>query len=97
MTEPVVVATQTVMSGLVVRWYRNIADAETHAELISASRDGVLISGDVYLHDLPDEWIADAKRAHEALKADRREEARGLATHRHTKVFGGDLEKISHG
>lgn len=64
---PVVAVTSSPGVGTVVRWYR--ADSLVHP-LLTASRQGVQIHGDVYLHDLPDEWVTAAKDAHLRLLRD---------------------------
>lgn len=95
MSAPVVTATHTIMDGLVLRWYASLAAAEYGGrECLSASRNGVMIHGNVYLHDLPDEWVEAARRAHELLRAGKDAEARKLATHE-AKGFTGDLVAIS--
>lgn len=86
---PVVTATPTIMSGLVVRWHAVVnGDA-----LLSASRSCVMIHGDVDLARI-EPWLDDARRAHEALKAGRRDEAAALATHTYDRPFGRDLIPI---
>ncbi|WP_395109806.1 hypothetical protein [Actinomadura sp. SCN-SB] len=79
MPEPVVTVTHTIMDGPVVRWYRDLTAAELNSCLLSASRTGVMIHGEVYLHDLPAEWITAAELAHKSLKAGA--DVSGLATH----------------
>jgi hypothetical protein len=86
---PVVTATPTIMSGLIVRW-RAVVNGEA---LLSASRSCVMIHGDVDLARI-EPWLDDARRAHEALRADRRDEARALATHEHARFFSGELVPI---
>jgi len=63
----VVVKTQTVMDGAVVRWYRNYENANnSRACLISASRNGVMAAGYI----TPDLFEA-AWRIHLRLQATR--------------------------
>jgi hypothetical protein len=92
----VVVATPTVMGGLVLRWYRTVDAAERSTrELVSASGNGVLLSGDAYLHDIPAAWIADAQRAHEMISRGQRDRAQEeFATHKHARVFSGELSEV---
>lgn len=86
---PVVTATPTIMSGLVIRW-RAVVNGDA---LLSASRACVMIHGDVDLARI-EPWLDDARRAHEALKADRRDEARALATHEHARFLSDELVPI---
>lgn len=79
--QPVVIATPTVMDGLVLRWFRDEDAAAYGSEVLSASRNGVMIHGDQYLHDLPEQWVSDAKHATEAIRAGHEAEARALVTH----------------
>ena len=79
----VVVATPTILSGLVVRW-RAVVNG---GALLSASRARVMIHGDVDLARI-EPWLDDARRAHEALRAGRDGEARALATHRYARLLG---------
>ena len=76
--QAVVIVTPTIMDGTVVRWYRD-ADAVAYgAELLSASRNGVMVLS--HLHQIPPAWIDAASRAYQELKAGR--SVAGLATHR---------------
>jgi hypothetical protein len=84
MGTPVIVATETPANGLVVRWRRGTEDFA----LLSASRYGVEIHGPAHVDDDLKQWITDAERAHEDLKAGRRAEARALATHESDPKFG---------
>lgn len=88
---PVVTVTPTIMSGTVVRWYRNVRAAEDGREVLSASRDGVMVTGG---HLLPAEWLTAATSAYEAMSRGQRDMSH-LATHRRTKILGGDLEPIT--
>jgi hypothetical protein len=88
-TDPIITATHTIMSGIVIRWQA----AERGDALLSASRACVMIHGDVDLARI-EPWLDDARRAHQALKAGRDDEARALATHEHTRLLGGDLVPI---
>ena len=87
---PIVTATPTIQSGLVLRW-RVVANGDP---FLSASRDCVMIHGDVKLATI-EPWLDDARRAHELLRADRRAEARAMATHEHTGPFRDDLVPIN--
>lgn len=89
----VITVTATVMSGTVVRWFRELRDAEHNRPVLSASRDGVLIADGVYLHTLPAEWLAAAAAAYEQLRRDRGADMSGLATHRRAAMFG-QLEPV---
>lgn len=82
----IVTVTPTIQDGTVVRWYLNESAAELRREVVSASRNGVLVNG--YLHEIPAEVMADAQAAYEALRHDRRAEVAHLATHRHRGLFG---------
>lgn len=64
---PVVLSFPTIMDGLVLRWYRDVAHAAYRAERVSASRNGVRATG--YLHDIPANVLADAEAVHQALAA----------------------------
>jgi hypothetical protein len=64
--DPVVTVTPTIQSGTVVRWYRSTGDNER--PVLSASREGVMIHGDVFWHAIPREWLNDAKDAHAMLR-----------------------------
>src|SRR2546429_8075717 len=89
---PVVTATTTIMSGLVIRW-RAVARGDA---LLSASRACVMIHGDVDLARI-EPWLDDARKAREALKAGRDGEARALATHEHAGFLSDDLVPIERG
>ena len=93
----VVVATQTIMDGLVLRWYRNLPSAEFgHSyAVVSASRNGVLVTGSVYLHEIPAGWISGAERARELMRDGQVDGAREFATHEHARAFGGELREVS--
>jgi len=91
---PVVVATPTVMDGLVLRWYRAADDWERSTETISASRNGVSIHC-AYLHQVPDRWLEAAQEAHRLMDAGRYAQARRLATHEPTPLFGGELRPVA--
>ena len=94
----VVVITPTFMDGPVVRWYRSEAAARHGGEIMSASRNGVLVSG--YLHEVPADAIADAQQAYRSLArriygADTPGDVAVLATHRGS-VLAGTLTPIEH-
>lgn len=89
----IVIATQTIMDGLVVRWYPSERAAENGSESMSVSREGIRVY--THLHEVPDDAMASAKWAHEQLAAGRvREEVRALATHRHRYLVGREIEPI---
>lgn len=79
---PVVIVTPTIGSGTVARWYASPDAADYGAEIVSASRDGVIGGRGQYL--TPDVFAA-AWAAHLSLKAGRRVDQ--LATHRRPGVF----------
>jgi len=88
---PVVTATPTIMSGLVIRW-RAVVNGDA---LLSTSRACVMIHGDVELVRI-EPWLNDARRAHQALKAGRDDEARALATHEYAglRLLGDELVPV---
>lgn len=85
----VVIANPTIMDGLVVRWYLTIDAAQQGADVISASRNRVYANGEI----TPELFHA-AWDAHLALKQDRPNAARGLATHKKS-FLGGMISPIS--
>ncbi|WP_433233817.1 hypothetical protein [Actinomadura nitritigenes] len=89
----VVTVTGNARTGTVVRWYRDLLAATHNRPTLSASRDGVMIHGQVYLHTIPAEWITDATLAYEALKAGAGDVS-GYATHRRADAVG-PLEPIT--
>ncbi|MFB4312934.1 hypothetical protein [Actinomadura sp. 21ATH] len=93
---PVITVTSTIMDGTVVRWFRNLGEAELQQPVLAASRHGVSVHAP-YLTDIADTWVADARRAHEELRRDRRANMTGWATHQQREVTGfrsGPLEPI---
>lgn len=80
------------MSGTVVRWYRNLAAANQHQPVLSASRDGVMIHGDVWYRDI-EALLGYADDAVVKLIANPRADLRHLATHR-SKGLMGPLEEV---
>lgn len=94
MAEPmVVIATPTIMDGLVVRWHRSESAAENGSELMSASRNGIQVH--CYLHQVPEDVLATARWAHEQLAAGRAyEEVQALATHRYKYLLGHEIEPM---
>lgn len=89
---PVVTVTQTIMDGTVVRWYESEATFEYGREMVSASRNGVMVPR--YLNAVPDDVLAAARDAWRALSKGR--DVGHLATHRITfasrelRPAGGD-------
>lgn len=77
---PVITVTPTIMDGTVVRWYTGALAAEQSRPLLSASRQGVMIHGDVLIADLPASWIEAAQDAHGRIAAGYA--VSHLATHR---------------
>jgi hypothetical protein len=63
----VVVSRTTIMDGTVVSWFATLGAAEQGREVLSASRNGVMIHGDTYLHTIPGSWLDQAEEAHAAL------------------------------
>jgi hypothetical protein len=88
--QPVVTVTATIMDGTVARWYRH---PDATRPVLSASRNGVMIHGDVFIHDLPTAWCEAAQDAHTRLRADRRADLSDLATHRR-RGMSGPLEPV---
>jgi hypothetical protein len=83
-------------SGTVVRWYRTMSYAQLDRPVLSASRVGVMIHGNVYLHEIPREWLHAARDAHETLRLTNGERDLGnLATHRRTRL--GRVESMGDG
>ncbi|MBM0235940.1 hypothetical protein JNW88_00360 [Micromonospora sp. ATA32] len=84
----IVTVTPTIGDGTVVRWYHDSAplDALSHIATVSASRNGVLISG--YLHEVPDDVMAAAKEVWQQLQRDHNADVQHLATHRKRRMFG---------
>lgn len=91
MADWIATVTPTIQDGTVVRWYRDMASAQSRAELVSASRNGVLIHG--YLHEVPSGVLLLAKGAHEVLRAHPAADLSHLATHR--RRIGGRLDPIT--
>ena len=89
---PVCVAFPTIMDGLVLRWYRNLAGYDANVELASASRDHVSVHGQI--GDLPPGVLDAANRALELLRADHRGQAAAMATHRPARFLSRELVPI---
>jgi hypothetical protein len=94
-TEPVVTVTPTIQSGTVVRWYYSTASEEINGRpVLSASREGVMIHGDVFWHDIPREWLNRAIDAHEMLNlSNGKRDVSHLATHSR-RGLTGPLEPV---
>jgi hypothetical protein len=86
----VITATPTVQDGYVVRWYRNLGTATRGSELVSASRNAVMIL--VPLHHVPVDLVAMATETRWLLRRDDVEAVKRLATHR--RVIGNRVEPI---
>lgn len=77
----VVTVIPTSLDGTTVRWYETLADAVSHNQLVSASRNGIcarLVYADL------DDWRAVlnvANRVAEQLRRDPKADVRHLATH----------------
>lgn len=78
------------MDGLVIRW-RYTPEGPA---VVSASRNGVMIHGDVAFNEVTQAWIADAQIARDHLVAGRRALAKAMATHEYDRPFFGDLVPI---
>lgn len=87
----IVTVNATVMDGTVVRWYR---DADDHNEIVSASRNGVLVY--CLLHEA-EEILPAARAAYEMLRADRDADLSHLATHRRATLFSAELVEVTRG
>lgn len=87
------VVTHTVGDGTVVRWYHTLAAAENHQVLLSASRNGVMIHGNVFWHDIPRHWLAAAELARVHLT--RGQDVTHFATHRHDRFPNGPLVPVA--
>jgi hypothetical protein len=94
--EMICTVTPTIMDGTVVRWFfagDPMADNPAVQPAVSASRNGVMIG--IFLHQVPPAVLAQANEAFEILRdGGPRELVQAMATHRRTKVFGGDLVPI---
>jgi hypothetical protein len=93
----VVVYRTTIMDGTVLSWFLNLGAAKYGRPVISASRVGVMVHGDTYLHQIPRPWLDAAEEAHAALCLGR--DVEHMATHRRTfpgwrTLPGMDLEEI---
>lgn len=90
--EYVVVVDMHVEDGTSVCWYIHEAAAENGYELMSATRQGVMVR--TFLHNIPAGLMATATAAHEALKADPYANVRHLATHRRKYLNSSEVELI---
>lgn len=94
--QAVITVNATIMQGPCVRWYRSVGDAENNRPALSASREGVAVHA-TYLTDVPDAWVADAKRAHGQLRRAPRADMTSWATHERREVLGarsGPLDPV---
>lgn len=90
--QAVVIVTPTIMDGTVVRWYRAVEHVDYHhGEVLSASRNGVLVCSSAYLHTIPPEWISDATVIWQALRIGK--DVSRWATHR-TRFGRSEVEPI---
>lgn len=88
--QPVVTVAERTPDGIMVRWHRTVGDARTMNPVLTATQLGVMVS--TYVTDVPDEWLAAAKAAHQALKGGSDEQLAAvsrLATHRNRFPGGG--------
>lgn len=88
----IVIGTHTVGDGLVVRWYPERENGRAEREVMSASRNGVLVN--TYLHLIPDEHVLAACAAFESLRRDRDADLSGLMTHRRKRFMSDEIEPI---
>lgn len=95
MPDPVITVTPTIQSGTVVRWYYCTAGVEINGRpVLSASREGVTIHGDVFWHDIPREWLNRATDAQEMLKlSNGKRDLNYFATHKR-RGLTGPLEPV---
>lgn len=90
--DPIVTVTPTIQDGIVVRWYDNPNAAVYGHELVSASRNGVLVHA--YLNEVPADILDRAREAYEILRDGKPPETvYAMATHR-SRLLSGDLEPI---
>jgi len=89
----IVTVTATTMDGTVVRWYRDLADAQTYRPILAASRAGVMAPYG-YLTDIPPEWMQAATQAHETLRRDPGADMSRLATHVNQGPANGPLVPV---
>lgn len=83
----IVTVTPTLMDGSTVRWYARPSDVLDRIDpTVSVSRHGVRIG--TYLHHVPEDVLATAQAAYEALRADPNVDLSHLATHRRQGLFG---------
>jgi hypothetical protein len=82
---PVVVVLDNTLSGVMVRWFSSLGDANNNRAALTATARGVVVSA--YLTGVPDEWVAAARAAHRALKDGA--DVSHLATHRSRFAGGG--------
>jgi hypothetical protein len=81
----IVTVTNTVMDGLVVRWYRSESAERRGVEFMSASRNGVMVG--CYLHEVHSDLLAAAKAAYRDLSHGIETDVRALATHKRNGPF----------
>jgi hypothetical protein len=94
--QAVITVTTTIMQGTCVRWFRDVGAAANQRPVLSASREGVAVHA-TYLTDVPDAWVADAKRAHGQLRRAPRADMTSWATHERREVLGarsGPLDPV---
>lgn len=86
----IVIAYPTVMDGLCLRWYRDVADVDKHKEFMSVSRNGC----EIYCSasEVPPADAAVAAKALSLLGYGEADKAAELATHRFTRFMGRDVE-----
>ena len=84
----IITVTPTILEGQVVRWYASETAAQFGDEMLSASRNGVRVV--VYLDDVPDDIMSQARLTYRVLAAGG--DVEHLATHRKERY--GDLVPV---
>lgn len=87
LVSPVVIRFPTVMSGIVLRWYRSVEAAEKGEEVCSASRYGVQ-----WTEAAPADWVNTAEVVALALVGNRDLDTSRWETHT-TSLFGPVVPK----
>jgi len=89
----IVTVTPTIGDGAVVRWHRSHESASYGNEFMSASRNGVMV--ECYLHEVPEQALADARAAFDLLRRGRRDDVQQFATHVR-RGLGGPVVPVEH-
>lgn len=88
----VVVECPTVMDGTVLRWYLTEERALHRDEVLSASRNGVVLQAYRYLDSVPAVWVAEAHEAYRRMRRSQHADLSDLVTHR--IVGGGPRRRV---